>query len=60
MVGDDIRTDIRAAQRAGLRGIFVTSGKHGAADIDTAAAERGGRRPDGVAPDLATVVRAIE
>ena len=59
MVGDDIRTDIRAAQRAGLRGIFVMSGKHSAADIETAATERGGRRPDAVAPDLAAVVRAI-
>jgi HAD superfamily hydrolase (TIGR01458 family) len=60
MVGDDVRTDIRAAQRAGLRGIFVTSGKHSKADIETAAAERGGRRPDAVAADLAMVVRAIE
>jgi HAD superfamily hydrolase (TIGR01458 family) len=60
MVGDDIRTDIRAAQRAGLRGIFVTSGKHSVADIETAATERGGRRPDAVAADLAAVIRAIE
>jgi HAD superfamily hydrolase (TIGR01458 family) len=59
MVGDDIRTDIRAAQRAGLRGIFVMSGKHSAADIEAAATERGGRRPDAVAPDFAAVVRAI-
>lgn len=59
MVGDDIRTDIRAAQRAGLRGVFVMSGKHSAADIETAATERGGRRPDAVAADLAEVVRAI-
>ena len=29
MVGDDVRSDVRAAQRAGLRGIFVLSGKHG-------------------------------
>lgn len=59
MVGDDVRTDIRAAQRAGLRGILVLSGKHGEADIDAAADERGGRRPDAVAPDLATLVRAL-
>lgn len=59
MVGDDVRTDIRAAQRAGLRGILVLSGKHGEADIDAAADERGGRRPDAVAPDLAAVVRAL-
>jgi ribonucleotide monophosphatase NagD (HAD superfamily) len=59
MVGDDVRTDIRAAQRAGLRGILVLSGKHGTADIDAAAAERGGRWPDAVAPDLAAVVAAL-
>ncbi len=59
MVGDDVRTDIRAAQRAGLRGILVLSGKHGEADIEVAANERGGRRPDAVAPDLAAVVRAL-
>ncbi len=59
MVGDDVRTDIRAAQRAGLRGILVLSGKHGEADIDASADERGGRRPDAVAPDLAAVVRAL-
>ncbi len=59
MVGDDVRTDIRAAQRAGLRGILVLSGKHGEADIEAAANERGGRRPDAVAPDLAAVVRAL-
>ena len=45
MVGDDVRSDIRAAQRVGLRGIFVLSGKHGAKDIEIAAKERGGRRP---------------
>jgi HAD superfamily hydrolase (TIGR01458 family) len=59
MVGDDVRTDIRAAQRAGLRGILVLSGKHGEADIEAAANERGGRRPDAVAPDLAAVIRAL-
>jgi HAD superfamily hydrolase (TIGR01458 family) len=59
MVGDDVRTDVRAAQRAGLRGVLVLSGKHGEADIGTAAAERGGRWPDAVAPDLAAVVAAI-
>ena len=60
MVGDDVRTDIRAAQRAGLRGIFVLSGKHGRADIETAARERGGRRPDAVATSLAEVVAALD
>jgi len=59
MVGDDVRTDVRAAQRAGLRGILVLSGKHGDADVEAAARERGGRRPDAIAPDLAAVVDAI-
>ena len=59
MVGDDVRSDIRAAQRSGLRGIFVLSGKHGMADIEIAAKERGGRRPDAVAPDLVAVVAAL-
>jgi HAD superfamily hydrolase (TIGR01458 family) len=59
MVGDDVRTDIRAAQRSGLRGIFVLSGKHGAADVEAAATERGGRRPDAIADDLAAVVDTL-
>ena len=60
MVGDDVRTDVRASQRAGLRGILVLSGKHGPADVEVAARERGGRRPDAVAKDLAAVVRALD
>ncbi|HET8785209.1 MAG TPA: HAD-IIA family hydrolase [Candidatus Limnocylindrales bacterium] len=60
MVGDDVRTDVLAAQRAGLRGILVLSGKHGEADVDAAARERGGRRPDAIAADLAAVIDAID
>ena len=60
MVGDDVRTDVRAAQRAGLRGILVLSGKHGPADIEAAGRERGGGRPDAIAADLAAVVDALE
>jgi HAD superfamily hydrolase (TIGR01458 family) len=60
MVGDDVRTDVRAAQRAGLRGILVLSGKHSEADANVAARERGGRRPDAVAPDLAAVVEGLD
>jgi HAD superfamily hydrolase (TIGR01458 family) len=60
MVGDDVRTDIRASQRAGLRGIFVRTGKHDLADVETAAAERGGRRPDAIAASLAAVVAALD
>jgi hypothetical protein len=43
-----------------LRGILVLSGKHGLPDIEVAARERGGRRPDAVAADLATVVEALD
>ena len=34
MVGDDLDTDVRAAQRAGLRGVFVLTGKHTRADVE--------------------------
>lgn len=60
MIGDDVRTDVRAAQRAGLRGILVLSGKHGPLDVEAAARERGGRRPDAIAPGLVEVVTALE
>ena len=60
MVGDDIRTDVLAAQRSGLRGIFVLSGKHGPADVAAAETERGGGRPDAIAPSLAEVVAALD
>lgn len=60
MVGDDIRSDILAARRSGLRGIFVLSGKHGPADVAAAERGRGGGRPDAVAPSLAEVVAALD
>ncbi|HEY7828440.1 MAG TPA: HAD-IIA family hydrolase [Candidatus Limnocylindrales bacterium] len=60
MVGDDVFSDILAAQRLGLRGIFVRSGKHGDPDLEAAAARRrGGGRPDAVAGSLAEVVAAL-
>ncbi len=61
MVGDDVRTDILAAQRVGLRGVFVLSGKHGRADADAVGRTRGGRgrRPDAIAATLLDVVRAL-
>jgi HAD superfamily hydrolase (TIGR01458 family) len=60
MVGDDVWNDVLGAQRAGLRGAFVLSGKHGASELATAAARRrGGGRPDAVAPSLAEVVAAL-
>ncbi|HEX6868460.1 MAG TPA: HAD-IIA family hydrolase [Candidatus Limnocylindrales bacterium] len=60
MVGDDVRSDVRAGQRSGLRGVFVLTGKHGLADVDLAAAERGGRPPDAIAQSLADVVAALD
>jgi phospholysine phosphohistidine inorganic pyrophosphate phosphatase len=34
MVGDDIRTDVEGAQRAGLTGVLVRTGKFTPADLD--------------------------
>jgi HAD superfamily hydrolase (TIGR01458 family) len=59
MVGDDIETDVLAAQRAGLRGVFVLTGKHGADDLGDVR-RRGGRVPDLVAASLADVVAALD
>ena len=60
MVGDDVSIDIGGAQRAGLRGIFVRTGKHGDAELAAAAARgRGAVRPDGVAASIAEVVAAL-
>ena len=61
MVGDDIRSDVLAAQRAGLRGVFVLSGKHTLDDLEHLRAEgRRTRLPDAVAPSLADVVAALD
>jgi HAD superfamily hydrolase (TIGR01458 family) len=61
MVGDDIRTDVLAGQRAGLCGVLVLTGKHG---LDALAAARGhgrgGREPHAIAPSLAEVVAALD
>ena len=60
MIGDDLWNDVLGAQRAGLRGIFVRSGKHGEAELARAAGQRrGGGRPDAVAADLAAVIAAL-
>jgi HAD superfamily hydrolase (TIGR01450 family) len=59
MVGDDLRADVAAAQRVGLRGILVLSGKTDMAEA--ARASRGGTRgPDGIAVTLADVVAALD
>jgi HAD superfamily hydrolase (TIGR01458 family) len=61
MVGDDPRADVAAAQRVGLRGVLVLSGKTSAADVERVAASRTrGRGPDAVAPTLADVVAALD
>lgn len=61
MVGDDLDSDVRAAQRAGLRGAFVLTGKHGPAELAAATARGSSRRvPDLVAPTLADVVAALD
>jgi HAD superfamily hydrolase (TIGR01458 family) len=61
MVGDDPRADVAAAQRVGLRGILVLSGKTSRAEAERAVVARGRRRgPDGVAETLAEVVAALD
>lgn len=59
MVGDDLWNDIGGAQKAGLRGVFVRSGKHGEAELARLASETGGRPPDAVAPSIVEVVEAL-
>ena len=59
MVGDDLWNDVRGAQRAGLRGVFVRSGKHGDAELARVRAERGGRAPDAVAPSIVEIAAAL-
>jgi ribonucleotide monophosphatase NagD (HAD superfamily) len=58
MVGDDLRADVAAAQRVGMKGILVLSGKTGAAEAERA--RRGSRGPDGVGATLADVVAALD
>ena len=60
MVGDDLWNDVLGAQRAGLLGIFVRSGKHGDAELaDAARRQRGGGRPDVMADDLAGLAATL-
>jgi HAD superfamily hydrolase (TIGR01458 family) len=60
MVGDDVRTDVLAGQRAGLRGVFVLTGKYSLDDLRPPSAGRGWRPPDAVAASLAAVVAALD
>ena len=75
MVGDDLKADVAAAQRVGLRGILVLTGKTSVADLASLAgladladrarvAGRAGSRrrhgPDGIAASLTDVVAALD
>jgi HAD superfamily hydrolase (TIGR01458 family) len=60
MVGDDLLSDVRAAQRAGLLGILVLSGKHGVAEIERYGRGPRGTQADAIAPSLAEVVAALD
>jgi HAD superfamily hydrolase (TIGR01450 family) len=60
MVGDDPRADVAAAQRVGLRGILVLSGKTTAAEARALASSGRRRGPDGIAATLTEVVAALD
>ena len=60
MVGDDPEADVRGAQRVGLRGVLVLTGKVSVADVAGLAAGRRRRPPDAIAPSLADVVAALD
>lgn len=60
MVGDDPDADVRAAQRVGLRGVLVLSGKTTPEQVKDGALGRGRRRPDAIADSLAAVVAALD
>ena len=51
MIGDDIRTDVEGAQRAGLTGVLVRTGKFSASDLG------GGVSPDAVLDSVADLPR---
>jgi HAD superfamily hydrolase (TIGR01458 family) len=51
MVGDDIHTDVEGAQRAGLTGVLVRTGKYSPSDLS------GGVRPDAVLDSVADLPR---
>jgi len=51
MIGDDIHTDIESAQRAGLTGVLVRTGKFSASDLS------GGVSPETVLDSVADLPR---
>lgn len=60
MVGDDPDADVRAAQRVGLIGVLVLTGKTEARHLDGSSLGRGRRRPDAIAASLAEAVAALD
>ena len=60
MVGDDPEADVGGAQRIGLRGVLVLTGKVGAADVAGLSAGRRRRPPDAIARSLADGVVALD
>jgi HAD superfamily hydrolase (TIGR01458 family) len=59
VVGDDLWNDVLGGQKAGLKGVFVRSGKHGDAELARITTERGGRAPDAITPSIVEVVAAL-
>ena len=59
-VWDDVRQDILAAKRLGIRGVLVLTGKHGPDEVEAAARGSRGTRPDAIAPSLSEVVAALD
>lgn len=59
MVGDDVLADIGGGRRAGLRTVFVRTGKHGDAELADAARGPRGYAPDAVAPSITEIVAAL-
>ncbi len=60
MVGDDPDADVRAAQRVGLTGVLVLTGKTTTAHVEASTLGRGRRPPDVIAASLADVVAALD
>ena len=60
MVGDDPDADVRAAQRVGLTGVLVLTGKTTPEHVEAAALGRGRRAPDAIAASLADLVAALD
>lgn len=55
MVGDDLENDVQAAQQAGLRGVLVSTGKHGPNSPQLAHV-----RPDAILPSIADLPGWLE